>query len=157
MASHDISWVPGTHVRFEDLDFIITVEGELARAPVIIQPFHSTSLDAIAEALEELQLHAPEARAPRSDQLLDFDYGRLEHQLGVFLGPQLSRENLRHLTFLFANVMTQLTEGEPLSPEYLIRSAPIVLPFGLCNAAETIGHLVAQRMVLPPQTMSSWG
>ena len=41
----------------------------------------------IAEAIEELQLHAPEAHAPRSDQLLGFDYGRLEHQLGAFLGP----------------------------------------------------------------------
>ena len=58
-------------MRFEDLDFIITVEGELARAPVVVQPFHSTSLDAITEALEELQLHVSEARAPRSDQLLD--------------------------------------------------------------------------------------
>ena len=34
--------------------------------------------------------------------------------------------------------MTQLTRGEPLSLEYLI-------PFGLRNTAETIGHLVAQR------------
>ena len=25
-----------------------------------------------------------------------------------------------------------------------------MLPFGLCNAAETIGHLVAQRMILSP-------
>ena len=54
MASHDITWVPGAHVRFEDLDFIITAKGELARAPVVVQPFHSTNLDAIAEALEEL-------------------------------------------------------------------------------------------------------
>jgi len=64
MASHDITWVPGTHVRFEDLDFIITTEGELARAPAVIQPLHSAGLDAIIEALEELQLHALEARAP---------------------------------------------------------------------------------------------
>ena len=41
----------------------------------------------IAEALEELQLHTQEAYAPRSDQLLDFDYGMLERQLGAFLGP----------------------------------------------------------------------
>ena len=47
--------------------------------------------------------------------------------------------------------MAQLTGGEPLSPEYLIRSAPIVLLFGLRNAAETVGHLVAQRM--PPSPM----
>jgi hypothetical protein len=39
----------------------------------------------IVEALDELQLHALEARAPRGDQLLDFDFGRLEHQLAVFL------------------------------------------------------------------------
>ena len=41
--------------------------------------------------------------------------------------------------------MTQLAGGEPLSPKYLIRSAPTALPLGLRNAAETVGHLVAQR------------
>ena len=105
MASHNLSWVPGTHVRFGDLDFIITMEEELVRAPIVIQPLYSTGLDTIAEALEELQLHAPEAHAPGSDQLLGFDYGRLERQLGAFLGPQQSREDLRHLTLSFANVM----------------------------------------------------
>ena len=65
-------------MRFVDLDFIFTAEGELAMAPATIRPLHSTSLDAIAKALEELQQHAPEAYAPRSNQLLDFNYGRLE-------------------------------------------------------------------------------
>ena len=78
MASHGISWVPGAHVRFGDLDFIVTEEGELARALVVVQPLHSTSLDAITEPLEELRLHVLEARTPESGQLLDFDYGRLE-------------------------------------------------------------------------------
>ena len=105
MASHDISLVPGAHVRFGDLDFIVTVEGELARTPIVVQPFHSTSLDVITEMLEELRLHTPEAHAPKSGQILDFDYESLERQLGVFLGPQLSQEDLRHLTFSFANVM----------------------------------------------------
>ena len=59
----------------------------------------------ITEALEELQLHALEACTPGSDQLLDFDYGRLKRQLGGFLGPRPSQEDLRHLTFSFANVM----------------------------------------------------
>ena len=68
--------------------------------------------------------------------------------LGAFLGPRPSWEDLRRLTFLFTNVMTQLARGEPLSPEYLIRSASTALPFGLRNTAETIGHLVVQRM--PP-------
>jgi len=45
-------------VRFEDLDFIVTAEGELARVPVIVQPLHSAGLDAITEVLEELWLHA---------------------------------------------------------------------------------------------------
>ena len=105
MASHDLSWVLGAHMRFGDLDFIIMVEGELAMAPTAIRPLHPTGLDAITEALEELQLRASEAHALRSNQLLDFDYGRLERQLGAFLGPQPSQEDLRHLTFSFANVM----------------------------------------------------
>ena len=78
MASHGVSWVPSTHVRFGDLDFIVTIEGELAMAPATVRPLHSTGLDAITEALEELQLHSPEAHDPKSNQLLDFDYGRLE-------------------------------------------------------------------------------
>ena len=69
MVSHGISWVPGTHVRFGDLDFIITV-GELALAHAAIQPLPSIGLN----------------------------YGRLERQLGVSLGPQPSREDLRRLT-----------------------------------------------------------
>ena len=67
------------HVRFGNLYFIITMESELAQVPAAVQPLHSIGLDSIAEAFEELQLHAPEARAPGSDQLLGFDYGRLEH------------------------------------------------------------------------------
>ena len=54
MANRNVSWVPSARVRFGNLDFIITAKGELARAPVVVQPFHSTNLDAIAEALEEL-------------------------------------------------------------------------------------------------------
>ena len=106
MANRNVSWVPDAHVRFGDLDFIVTMEGELAQAPAAIQPLHSTDLDAIAEALEELQLHAPEARTPGSDQHLGFDYGRLERQLDVFLGPRPSWEDLHCLTFSFANSMT---------------------------------------------------
>ena len=46
---------------------------------------------------------------------------------------------------MFTNVITQLAGGEPLSLEYLIRSAPIAHPFGLRNAVETVGHLMAQH------------
>ena len=54
------------HMRFRNLDFIITIEGELTQAPIAVQPLHSAGLDAIAEALEELRLHALEVRAPGS-------------------------------------------------------------------------------------------
>ena len=54
------------HVRFGSLDFIVTTGGELVQAPIAVQPLHSTSLDVITEVLEELWLHALEARAPRS-------------------------------------------------------------------------------------------
>ena len=59
-------------------------------APIAVQPLHSAGLDTIAEALEELWLHATKAHALKSDQLLGFDYGRLERQLGAFLGPRPS-------------------------------------------------------------------
>ena len=54
-------------MHFGNLDFIITMEGELAQVPAAVQPLHSTNLDMITEALEELHLHAPEARTPGSD------------------------------------------------------------------------------------------
>jgi hypothetical protein len=90
MANHGVCWVPGAQVHFGSLDFFITTEGELARAPAPIQSLHSTNLDTVVEALKELQLHALEAHAPRSDQLPNFDYERLEHQLDIFLGPRPS-------------------------------------------------------------------
>ena len=67
MANHGVSWVLGTHVCFGNLDFIVTMEGEFGQAPAAIQPLHPAGLDAIAEALKELQLHAPEAHTPESD------------------------------------------------------------------------------------------
>ena len=41
-------------MRFENLDFIVTMEGELAQVPAAVQPLQSAGLDAITEALEEL-------------------------------------------------------------------------------------------------------
>ena len=64
MASHGISWVLGAHVRFGDMDFIITVGEELALAHAVIQPLPSIGLDTVNEVVEELQLHAPGPRAP---------------------------------------------------------------------------------------------
>ena len=54
MASHGFSWVPSAHVRFGNLDFIVTTEGELVQVPAAVQPLHSAGLDAVAKALEEL-------------------------------------------------------------------------------------------------------
>ena len=68
-------------MRFGSLDFIVTTEGELVRPTITIQPLHFTGINAIAEALEELQLHAPEDHASESDQLFSFNYERLERQL----------------------------------------------------------------------------
>ena len=48
--------------------------------------------------------------------------------------------------------MAQLDRGEPLSLEYLIRSAPIAIPLGLSNAIETDGHPMAQHT--PPYPMN---
>ena len=54
MASHDVSWVLGAHMRFGNIDFIVMTEGELAHAPAVVQPLHPAGLDVITEALEEL-------------------------------------------------------------------------------------------------------
>jgi hypothetical protein len=49
-------------VHFGTLDFVVTVEEEQVRALAPAQPPLTTGLNAINEALEELQLHALEAR-----------------------------------------------------------------------------------------------
>ena len=67
MANLNVSLVPGAHVRFGSLDFIITMEEELEQAPAITRLLHSTSLDVINETFEELRLQVPEARAPESN------------------------------------------------------------------------------------------
>ena len=107
MADHAISWVLGAHVCFIDLDFIVMVGGELALAHAAIQSLPSVSLN----------------------------YGRLECQPDVSLGPQPSREDPCCLT---------------LSLEHSARSAPTMFPFGLRNATATISHLVAQRTIMSP-------
>ena len=44
MANHAISWVPGARVHFGDLDFIVTLGGELALAHTAMQSLPSISL-----------------------------------------------------------------------------------------------------------------
>jgi hypothetical protein len=46
--------------------------------------------------------------------------------------------------------MTQLAEGELLSPEYLTQNAQTVFMFGLHNAARAIDHLIMRHMCLSP-------
>jgi hypothetical protein len=156
MASHDIDWTPGAHVRFGSLDFIVTTEGELVRAPAP-QPPPTTGLDVIVRALKELQLSAPEARAPKHDQLLDFDFGKLEHQLTVYLGPHPSWEDLCALTFFFVNIMTQLAGGEPLSPDVMTQGASMAFPYGLRNAAQIVErHMALHSCPMPANDESLW-
>ena len=70
MANHSISWVLSAHMHFGDLDFTVTVRGELALAHLAIQ-----SLPSIGSG-----------------------YRRLERQPGASLGPQPSRVDPRRLT-----------------------------------------------------------
>ena len=95
MANHDISWVPGAHVCFENLDFIITVGGELVQAHATIQSLPSIGLN---------------------DE-------RLGHQLGASLGLQQSEEDQRCHTLSNDNDMARPSREGLLSPKRHIRSA----------------------------------
>ncbi|RLM84893.1 hypothetical protein C2845_PM04G09490 [Panicum miliaceum] len=104
------------------------------------------STDAMADSTSKpdgLQLHALKDRNPGDSPPLDFDYERLGHQLRVFLGPRLTQEDL-HLTLIsLANVTTQLSGGEPLSPEISARGVPTRFPFGLRKAVGDAHRLAA--------------
>ena len=52
---------------FRNLDFVITMEGELVWSSTSTQPLLFTGLDAIVEAPEELQLPTMEVCTPRSN------------------------------------------------------------------------------------------
>jgi hypothetical protein len=86
MASHGMSWTLGAHAHLGSLDFLVTTDESMARAPTPVRPPRSDCIDAVIEALKKLQLHALEALVPRGDQLLDFNYVHLERQLSIFLG-----------------------------------------------------------------------
>jgi len=70
MATHAISWAPGAHVRFSDLDFIVTLGGELALTHTAAQSLPSINLGRL----------------------------RLEDPRGDSLGPRSSREPPRSIT-----------------------------------------------------------
>ena len=76
MANRNVSWVLGVRVHFGNLDFVITMEGELVRSFAATQPLLFTGLDTIIEVPKELQLPTMEVHTPRNNQLLSLDYGR---------------------------------------------------------------------------------
>ena len=54
-------------MHFGSLDFIVSTEGELARANGPATPPQAISLDAVIETLGELRLHTPGIHTPGSD------------------------------------------------------------------------------------------
>ena len=129
MANHDISWVPGAHVRFGNLSFIIMMKGELVWAHAAIQ-----SLPPI-----------------------DLNDKRLGRQLGTSLGLQQSREDQHRLALSNDNDMAWPSGEGLLSPERHVRSTSTAFPFGLRNAVATVGHLLALHMVEPPMDSEFMG
>jgi hypothetical protein len=115
------------------------------------------NLDPVVEAFDGMQLCALEDRVLGVSGPLNFDYASLGHQLHVFLGPRPTQEDLHHVLFSHANVTTQLSGGEPLSPEIPASGILMRFPFGLRNVWRT--HITSPRCLLvhTPQMASSWG
>ena len=88
-----------------------------------------------------------------SDQHLSLDCESMEHQLGAFLGPRPALEDLQRVLHSFANVVVQLSGGEPLSPEILtkIRHGDGWLPtnikfVGMTMSFESFHNLLAGEL-----------
>ena len=62
MASRDVSWVPGAHVCFGDLDFLINGEGELELVTPLAPTSADADLDAIVESLDGMHLCTPQGQ-----------------------------------------------------------------------------------------------
>jgi hypothetical protein len=135
-------------VRFGDLRFIVNLQGGLEP---VCSPNSSNDIacsDSIVDSLLELPLDAPRADTPMRAQHPTINCGSVEQQLGVFLGDQLTQDNLHRVFFSIGNVMLQLSGGEPISLELLSGRAPVALPIGMCNAAKDTQRLAMLHMSL---------
>lgn len=92
--------------------------------------------------VKDFHHNAPHTPVTGPTRPIFFNQDRLEHQLAVFLRPHLSQEDLDYLSLSFANVLVQLSSGEPLSPESYFRVVPTTYPIGLCNAAQVAEHAI---------------
>jgi len=147
MASHDIAWVPRVIIHLGTLDFVVTVDGGLARVPPQQQP-RTDDVDAVIESLGELRLDALENRTPEQPQSTETDAEQLVSSSFAYAGPNPSWQDLQTFTLCFANVALQLFGGEPLSPErHDEGSTSRLRPLSLHNALQTLDSLaVGVRM-----------
>ena len=132
---------------FGSLDFIVTTDGALER---IQATPHPDGLDAVNRALRGLQLHLQKDDTLSDPQNRGFDSARLGCQLQLLLGPRSTQEDLCCVVFVFTNVVTQLAEGEPLSPNIMTECTMMAYPFGLKNATVHASHHAASRNAMHP-------
>jgi hypothetical protein len=157
MANHAGGWALGALVRFGSLDFIVTAEGGLEQVRDSIPPLCTIDLDSVVEALEELQLRIPEAHATGSSRPFDSNHKGLQRQLSTFLGTQPTQDHLRCVLFSLANIMAQLSGGEPLSPEISVGNVPTTFSFDFRNTMEAIRCLAAPHIFLSPMDYEFMG
>jgi hypothetical protein len=67
-------------MRFGSLDFVITVEEDMERAPVAVPPSPAMGLDMVVETLEGLWLRLSKSRALEHGQLDSSIHRSSEHQ-----------------------------------------------------------------------------
>jgi hypothetical protein len=130
----------GCDERVRELDPTGT-EGEYALPSPAGSPNSPADIDSITKSMAGLCLHASEAQASRGTQPHGFDYPRLECQFDAILGPRPSQEDLHRLYFVFANALSQLSRGPPLSPEVSAVPTQPARSYELHNAVKTFNHL----------------
>ena len=143
-------WVPGVLVCFSDLCFIVNQQDGLER---ICSPDCSANIacsDRIVTSLRELQLDMPEAVFPAHGQRPAVDCGSTGLQLGVFLGDRPTLDSLHRVIFSFANIVVQLSGGEPVPLKVLTGRTLATFLFVLHNTAQDAQRLATLHMAPGP-------
>lgn len=145
LAHDDRTFVPGSGIRFESLDFVATAAGDLQLITLLVrgQVLRFGSLSFIANENDNFKPGGP--TTPRiisedinTDAPLDVDTDVIDHRINSYLRPNPPCKEIETMLYTLVNVFSQLMAGSLESTKEHIHRTAVSFPFGLKNVAH--GH-----------------